>query len=57
MTYAELIKIFEPYKDEEVSMVASEDEVYFYPASDGNNEIVGLLADEEEPFRVRKAYH
>lgn len=56
MTYAELIKIFEPYKDEEVSMVASKDEVYFYPVSDGNKEIVGLIAEEgeDETFRVKR---
>lgn len=50
MTYAELIKRLEPFKDEQVSFVQIGNAVEFYPASDGNNPIIALEHGEEEPF-------
>lgn len=50
MTYAELIKRFEPYADKQVSMVTCLGQVMFYPHDDGDNEIIVLEAGDEEPF-------
>lgn len=50
MTYADLIKRFEPFKDERVSMVIVFDAVEFYPASNGDEPIIALQKGEEEPF-------
>lgn len=56
MTYRELIERFEKYADEEVSMIASYGYVAFFPASDGNIEIVHLMQGVEEPYRVTEIY-
>jgi len=54
MTYADLIKRFEPYKDEQVSMVIVFDAVEFYPASNGDEPIIALQKGEEEPFLAQE---
>lgn len=54
MTYAELIKRFEPYADKQVSMVTCLGQVMFYPHDDGNNEIIVLEAGREEPFLAQE---
>ena len=50
MTYRDLIKKFEPYADEEVSMITCMGTVRFYPVSDGNEEIVSLAYVDEDPY-------
>lgn len=54
MKYKTLIKRFEKYADEEVSIVASKDEVIFFPVSDGCIEIIHLVGSQREPFRARE---
>lgn len=54
MKYKTLIKRFEKYAEEEVSIVASKGEVIFFPVSDGNIEIIHLVEAEKEPFRARE---
>ena len=55
MKYKDLIKIFEPYAEEEVSMIASHGSAVFFPVSDGDAEIVHLIQEKEEPFKAWKA--
>jgi hypothetical protein len=50
LKYKDLIKLFQPYAEEEVSIVADYGEVCFFPVSDGNIEIVCLLQGGQEPF-------
>ena len=50
MKYKDLIKRFEPFAEEEVSLVASHGDVVFFPVSDGNKEIIHLAEGEDEPF-------
>jgi len=52
MKYSDLIKKFEAYADEEVSMVASHGDVVFFPVSDGDAEIVHLVQEDEEPYKA-----
>lgn len=54
MKYKELIKRFEKYADEEVSMVAGHEDVVFFPVSDGNIEIIHLVESGKEPFRAKE---
>lgn len=54
MKYKTLIKRFEKYADEEVSIVAGYGDVVFFPASDGNIEIIHLVDSNKEPFRARE---
>ena len=54
MKYSTLIKRFQKYADEEVSMVAGEDEVYFFPVRDGNIIITHLVAENEVPNKVKE---
>jgi hypothetical protein len=54
MKYKDLIKIFEKYAEEEVSMVAAHGDVVFFPVSDGNVEIVHLIQERDEPFKALK---
>lgn len=54
MKYKTLIKRFEKYAEEEVSIIASKGEVIFFPVSDGNIEIIHLVEAEKEPFRARE---
>lgn len=53
MKYKELIKIFEKYAEEEVSIVASRGVVVFFPVSDGDVEIVHLIHERREPFKAQ----
>ncbi len=48
--YKDLIKRFEPYAEEEVSLVISKGDVAFFPASDGDKEIIHLADSGSEPF-------
>ena len=52
MKYKTLIKRFEKYADEEVSIVVGFGEVEFFPVSDGNVEIIHLAQEDEEPFKA-----
>lgn len=54
MKYRTLIKRFEKYADEEVSIVAGNGDVVFFPVSDGNIEIIHLVEGDKEPFRARE---
>ena len=54
MKYKTLIKRFQKYADEEVSIVAEEGCVHFFPVSDGNIEIISLVEGEEEPFKAKE---
>lgn len=54
MKYRTLIKRFEKYADEEVSIVAGYRDVVFFPVSDGNIEIIHLVESDKEPFRARE---
>jgi hypothetical protein len=54
MKYRVLIKRFEKYADEEVSIVCEHGAVHFFPVSDGNIEIISLLQGEKEPFRAKE---
>ena len=52
MKYKDLIKRFEKYADEEVSIVVGFGDVVFFPVSDGNVEIIHLAQEDEEPFKA-----
>lgn len=54
MKYKTLIKRFQKYADEEVSIVCGTGYVHFFPVSDGNNEIISLVESDKEPFRARE---
>lgn len=54
MKYKTLIKRFQKYADEEVSIVCENGCVHFFPVSDGNIEIISLVESDEEPFRARE---
>ncbi len=54
MKYKTLIKRFEKYADEEVSIVASHGDVVFFPVSNGDIEIIHLVEGLEEPFRAKE---
>ena len=54
MKYKTLIKRFEKYAEEEVSIVAGNGDVVFFPVSDGNIEIIHLIQGESEPFRAKE---
>ena len=54
MKYKDLIKRFEKYSEEEVSIVAGYGDVVFFPVSDGNAEIIHLMQDEREPFKAKE---
>lgn len=54
MKYSTLIKRFQKYADEEVSIVVESDCVHFYPVSDGNDEIISLVGGYKEPFRAKE---
>jgi len=54
MKYSTLIKRFQKYADEEVSIVAEMGCVHFFPVSDGNIEIISLVEGEKEPFKARE---
>ena len=51
--YKDLIKLFQPYAEEEVSIVADYGGVYFFPVSNGNIEIAHLVEGANEPFRAK----
>jgi len=52
--YRTLIKRFEKYADDEVSIVCKKGEVIFFPVSDENVEIIHLVESNKEPFRARE---
>ena len=54
MKYRTLIKRFEKYADEEVSIICENGAVHFFPVSDGNIEIISLIEGEKEPFRAKE---
>lgn len=54
MKYRDLIKKFEKYADEDVSIVHCLGDIHFYPASDGDIEIVTLELGVGEPFLARE---
>ena len=54
MKYKTLIKRFQKYSDEEVSIVCENGRVHFFPVSDGNAEIISLVGGEKEPFRAKE---
>lgn len=54
MKYKTLIKRFQKYAEEEVSIVCENECVHFFPVSDGNIEIISLVESDEEPFRARE---
>lgn len=54
MKYKTLIKRFQKYAEEEVSIVCERGAVHFFPVSDGNIEIISLVESEKEPFRARE---
>lgn len=54
MKYKTLIKRFQKYAEEEVSIVCENGCVHFFPVSDGNNEIISLVESYKEPFRARE---
>ena len=54
MKYSTLIKRFEKYANEEVSIVCGHGDVVFFPVSDGNIEIIHLVQGEKEPFRAKE---
>lgn len=54
MKYKTLIKRFEKYAEEEVSIVAGNGDVVFFPVSDGNIEIAHLIQGDTEPFRAKE---
>lgn len=54
MKYSTLIKRFQKYADEEVSIICEHGCVHFFPVSDGNCEIISLVEGEKEPFRARE---
>ena len=54
MKYKTLIKRFEKYAEEEVSIVAGYGDVVFFPVSDENTEIIHLVQGEREPFKAKE---
>lgn len=52
MKYKDLIEIFSKFADEEVSIVTCLGNVIFYPASDGDKEIIVLGIENDEPFKA-----
>lgn len=54
MKYKTLIKRFQKYAEEEVSIVCENGCVHFFPASDGDIEIISLVEGENEPFKARE---
>ena len=54
MKYKTLIKRFEKYAEEEVSIVAAYGDVVFFPVSDENAEIIHLVQGEREPFKAKE---
>lgn len=54
MKYKTLIKRFEKYAEEEVSIVASKGDVVFFPVSDENVEIIHLVEGREKPWRAKE---
>ncbi len=54
MKYKTLIKRFEKYAEEEVSIVATYGDVVFFPVSDGNAEIIHLVQGDREPFKAKE---
>lgn len=54
MKYKTLIKRFEKYAEEEVSIVACYGDVVFFPVSDENTEIIHLVQGEREPFKAKE---
>lgn len=50
MKYKDLIKRFEPFAEEEISIVAGYGDVVFFPVSDGNKEIIHLVQGDDEPY-------
>lgn len=54
MKYKTLIKRLEKYSEEEVSILASKDEVIFFPVSDENLEIIHLIDTGKKPFRAKE---
>ena len=54
MKYKTLIKRFEKYADEEVSIVCKKGEVIFFPVSDENVEIIHLVDGDKKPFRAKE---
>lgn len=54
MKYKTLIKRFQKYAEEEVSIVCENGCVHFFPVSDGDIEIISLVEGKNEPFRARE---
>lgn len=54
MKYKTLIKRFQKYAEEEVSIECENGCVHFFPVSDVNNEIISLVESDKEPFRARE---
>lgn len=54
MKYKTLIKRFEKYAEEEVSIVASRGEVYFFPVSNGDIQIIHLVDTGTKPHYKAK---
>ena len=54
MKYKTLIKRFEKYAEEEVSIVATYGDVVFFPVSDENVEIIHLVEGREKPWRAKE---
>lgn len=54
MKYKTLIKRFQKYAEEEVSIECENGCVHFFPVSDGNIEIISIVEGTKEPFRARE---
>lgn len=54
MKYKTLIKRFEKYAEQEVSIVASYGDVVFFPVGDENTEIIHLEEGREKPFKAKE---
>lgn len=54
MKYKTLIKRFEKYAEQEVSIVASYGDVVFFPVGDENTEIIHLVEGSEKPFKAKE---
>ena len=54
MKYKTLIKRFEKYAEQEVSIVASYDDVVFFPVGDENTVIIHLVEGREKPFKAKE---
>ena len=54
MKYKTLIKRFEKYAEQEVSIVASYGDVVFFPVGDENTEIIHLVEGREKPFKAKE---